>query len=195
MTARLLAAGAGLVLLVPLVFVTAVAGILPGPPAPRAEAPPPAPTEDPAQAPAAAGELATQVLANPRLAIYPAGREDIAAGVIDARVLALLQTLAQRWELTVTSLKTGHSKCVGGGARAGCSVSNHWHGRGADIAAVDAVAVTAGNAGALEVAHDLATLPAPLRPDEVGTPWPALDEPGFFSDAAHRDHLHVGYDR
>jgi len=141
-----------------------------------------------------AAELASQVLANPRLTIYEAGRADIAAAVIDARVLALLQTLSQRWELTVTSLKTGHSMCVGGGAYAGCSVSNHYYGRGVDIGAVDGRAVTPGNTAALDVAQTLAALSGPLRPDEVGTPWPALDAPGFFSDRAHLDHLHIGWE-
>lgn len=138
--------------------------------------------------------LAAQVLANPRLTIYEAGRGDVAAGAVDTRVLVVLQTLSQRWELTVTSLKAGHSMCVGGGAYAGCSVSNHWYGRAVDIGAVDGAAVTPANTAALEVALTVAALPEPLRPTEVGTPWPALDPPGFFSDADHEDHLHVGYD-
>lgn len=195
MIARALAAGAVAALLTPLVFVAAVVGILPGRAGAVDQTTPTPPAAVPLPLPADPGGLADQILANPRLTIYPAGRDDIASGVIDSRVLTLLQTLSQRWELTVTSLKSGHSKCVGGGARAGCSVSNHWHGRGVDIAEVDGAAVTAGNTAALDVARTLAALPPPLRPDEAGTPWPALDDPGFFADAAHRDHLHIGYDR
>jgi len=193
--ARSLAAGAVAALLAPLVFVAAAVGILPGRAGAVDQTTMPTPASVPLAPTANAGELADQVLANPRLTIYAAGRGDIASGVIDSRVLTLLQTLSQRWELTVTSLKSGHSRCVGGGARAGCSVSNHWHGRGVDIAEVHGAAVTAGNTAALDIARTLAALPAPLRPDEVGTPWPALDDPGFFADAAHRDHLHIGYDR
>ena len=127
---RWLAAGLAALLLVPLLFVAALAGALPARPATDAEGPseaalvglPPAYLADQALAedgvyvagPAiAAGggdarALAAQVLVNPRITVYDGGRADIAAGIVDARVLALLQTLSARWELTVTSLKAGH---------------------------------------------------------------------------------------
>lgn len=137
--------------------------------------------------------LIALVLSNPRLDIYPEGRQDIAAGRIDARILTVLQLASERHTISVSSLKTGHSRCVGGGDRNGCTVSHHWHGRGADISMVDGRLVTAGNRNARALALWLAELPAPLRPDEVGTPWAELSHlPGFFSDPAHADHLHLG---
>jgi hypothetical protein len=138
--------------------------------------------------------LNAMVLANPRLDIYPAGRDDIATGRIDARVLTVLQLLGQDHTLTVTSLKTGHSRCIGGGDYPGCRVSHHWHGRAVDIAAIDGRLVNSSNATARSVAQRLDELPGPARPSEVGTPWPELTRlTGFFSDAAHTRHLHLGW--
>ena len=46
------------------------------------------------------------------------------------------------------------------------------------------------------VERALASLPAPLRPDELGSPFADLSTlPGLFSDDDHQDHLHLGYDQ
>lgn len=138
--------------------------------------------------------LIAVVLANPRLEIYPAGRDDIAAGRIDARVLTVLQLLSQDHTLTVVSLKTGHSRCIGGGDYPGCRVSHHWHGRAVDIAAIDGRNVDRNSSDARVFAERLHALPPPLRPSETGTPWTDLTAlPGFFSDTAHTRHLHLGW--
>ena len=138
--------------------------------------------------------LIAMVLANPRLDIHPAGRDDIAAGRIDARVLTVLQLLSQDHTLTVVSLKTGHSRCIGGDYP-GCRVSHHWYGRAVDIAAVDGQSVNGSSSTARALAERLHALPPPLRPSEIGTPWADLTPlPGFFSDDAHTRHLHLGWD-
>jgi hypothetical protein len=138
--------------------------------------------------------LIAMVLANPRLDIYPAGRDDIAAGRIDARVLTVLHVLSQQHTLTVVSLKTGHSRCIGGGDHTGCRVSHHWHGRAVDVAAIDGRPVDSSNTTARAVAQRLHELPHRLRPSEVGTAWADLSRlPGYFSDEAHRGHLHLGW--
>ena len=140
--------------------------------------------------------LAQAVLDNPRITIYAAGRADIAAGRIDPRVLDTLQSLSRRWTIAVSSLQSGHSKCVGGGAYPGCTVSNHWYGRAVDIYRVNGHPVTAANADARDIVHTLYTLAGPDHPDEIGSPWRDLDPlPGLFSDAAHDNHLHLGWDR
>ncbi len=55
-------------------------------------------------------QLVQRTLADPRLEIYSCGREDIQTGQIDRRILSLLEYLAERgFDLTVTSLKCGHS--------------------------------------------------------------------------------------
>jgi hypothetical protein len=55
--------------------------------------------------------------------------------------------------------------------------------------------VSPANGAARQAALALASLPAPLRPDELGTPFAELSGPGLFSDDDHQDHLHLGYDR
>lgn len=133
------------------------------------------------------------VLANPRLDIYEDGRQDIAAGLIDARILTILQLASEHHILRVSSLKTGHSRCVGGGNHDGCRVSHHWYGRGADISIVGGQPVTADNARARRLALLFARLRPELRPDELGIPWPDLEFSGAFSDKAHTGHLHLGF--
>ncbi|MPZ74317.1 MAG: hypothetical protein GEU74_14015, partial [Nitriliruptorales bacterium] len=129
------------------------------------------------------------LLTNPRLVLSPRVRGDLESGLIDDRVVAVLAGLAQRHTVGVSVLRSGHSKYVAGTSR----VSNHWCGQAADIWMVDGAAVTPGNARAQEAAVWMSMLPAPLRPSEVGTPWPAMSGNGYFSDAAHQDHLHVGF--
>lgn len=134
------------------------------------------------------------VLSNPRIDIYEAGRVDIAEGRIDARILAVIQAASAEHTLYVSSLVSGHSRCVGGGDAADCRVSNHWYGRAADVSIVDNQAVISANMAARGVALWMATLIDNLRPDDVGTPWEDLAViPGFFSDADHQDHLHLGF--
>ena len=138
--------------------------------------------------------LIAMVLVNPRLDIYQGGRDDIAQGRIDARVLTVLLLASERHTLGVVSLKTGHSRCIGGREHQGCRVSHHWHGRAVDFATIDGQAVTPDNLVALELALWLNELPPHLRPDEVGTPWHQLTPlPGYFSDQAHQGHLHLGW--
>ena len=138
--------------------------------------------------------LIAMVLTNPRLDIYEAGRGDIAAGRIDARVLQVLQLASQTYTLQGSSLQTGHARCVAGTKGAECRVSHHWHGRAADISAVNGTPVRRRNAAARELAEWLGRLPPELRPSEVGSPWQGLTPSGIhFTDSAHADHLHVGW--
>jgi hypothetical protein len=139
--------------------------------------------------------LVAAVLSNPRLEIYIGGRTDIAEGRIDNRVLLVLQLATEHWSISVSSLQTGHSKCVGGGSYEGCNVSNHWEGRAFDVHRVGGQPVDTRNDQAYEFTVWLSSLPAELVPDGVGSPWADLQLPGYFHDAAHRHHVHVGYDR
>ena len=75
-------------------------------------------------------------------------------------------------------LITGHDQFTSGG-----SVSNHYVGRGLDIATVDGEIVRPNSIASRELAEALADLPESIRPTEVGTPWP-IDAPGFFTDGA-----------
>jgi hypothetical protein len=137
--------------------------------------------------------LAAAVLANPNIALRPEAEADVRAGRVDPRVLAVLLALSERFTLAgVGPFLSGHSYYVAGTNRP----SNHSFGRAVDIGAIDGVPVSPANGAARQAALALASLPAPLRPDELGTPFAELSGlPGLFSDDDHQDHIHLGYDR
>jgi hypothetical protein len=129
------------------------------------------------------------LLANPRLVLTPRARGDLESGTTDPRVVALLAAAADRHVLGVSVIRSGHTKYVAGTNR----VSNHYCGQAADIWMVDGVPVTRSHVGARMMAQWLKALPDGVRPTEVGTPWGDLSGGGFFTDAAHQGHLHVGF--
>lgn len=132
---------------------------------------------------------ASDLLANPHLVLTEVARADLAHGVVDPRVVALLAALSESHVIGVSVLETGHSLFVAGTTR----VSNHVFGRAADIYMVDGEAVSPGSRAAAAAVAWLGTLTGPARPDEVGQPFADLPAAGFFSDAAHLDHIHVAY--
>ncbi len=136
---------------------------------------------------------AEAVLANPKIVLRPEAEADVQAGRVDPRVLAVLLALSERFSLAgVGPFVTGHSYYVAGTNRP----SNHAFGRAVDIGTIDGELVSPPNGAARQAALALASLPAPLRPDEIGTPFSELSGlPGVFSDADHQDHIHLGYDR
>ena len=82
--------------------------------------------------------LKQRVLDDPALSIYACGRNDIATGQIDRRVLAVMEYLvAKGYRLTITSLKCGHSYLTASG-----NVSAHSYGSAVDIAAVNGIPIT-----------------------------------------------------
>jgi hypothetical protein len=133
---------------------------------------------------------ATALVEEPRLTLTPQARDDILAGVVDSRLLALLAAASAKHPITVRVNRSGHAQYVRGTDR----VSNHYYGRGVDISAVDGAAVSATNEAALELALSILASGPPLRPDELGSPWTSLTEfAGAFSDDDHADHLHLGW--
>jgi cell wall-associated NlpC family hydrolase len=179
------------------------------PPAPAAEAAPaahaaaaaePAPSSssassrvDPAQygAEGTGGSPSPEVralLGNDHVTFDSTGIADMKGGKMDPRIVSVLTAISKDHKITVSAMISDHDKTTSGG-----SVSNHYYGRAVDISVVDGQAVSPGNAAAREVANALASLPASIRPSEVGSPW---DLPGTadFSDSAHQNHLHVAYD-
>jgi len=135
--------------------------------------------------------LQKRVLANKSLEIYECGREDIAGGRIDRRVLAMLEYLTVRgFEMTVTSLQCGHSLLTASG-----NVSEHTTGTAVDIPVINGVPVT-GNQGpgspTEELVREVLRLQGTMHPHQVIS---LLDFPGptSFPMADHYDHVHVGY--
>ncbi|HEY6889328.1 MAG TPA: CHAP domain-containing protein, partial [Solirubrobacter sp.] len=132
------------------------------------------------------GAEALALLNNKNIVFDPDGIADIKAGRIDPRVVAVLTKLSGEHKITVTCMCSDHDKFTAGG-----SVSNHHFGRGMDIGAIDGETVGPGSPLAREVASELSSLNPDYRPNEIGSPF-AIAGPGYFTDAAHQNHIHVG---
>jgi hypothetical protein len=136
-------------------------------------------------------ELQKRVLADEALEIYECGREDIAAGQIDRRVLAMLEYLVSKgYELTITSLRCGHSIMSASGY-----VSEHSTGDAVDIPVINGVPVTGHQGpGTLtdELIRTVLQLQGTMHPHQVIS---LEDLPGetSFALADHYDHVHIGY--
>jgi hypothetical protein len=116
----------------------------------------------------------------------PAG--DFASPRLDRRVRRLLAAIAAQHAIRVSCIRTGHSWYVAGTQR----VSNHSVWRAVDVDQVDGHPVRAANRAARELALWIGRGGAGVRPSEVGSPWGFGRRP-WFTDAGHRDHLHVGF--
>src|SRR5829696_5123462 len=130
---------------------------------------------------------ALALLKNKNISFDDTGVSDLKAGKIDPRVVAVLTKLSHEHKLTISCMCSDHSKFTSGG-----SVSNHFHGRGVDIASVDGETVNPGSVAARELATEMQEISRDYRPDEIGSPW-AISGPGYFTDAGHQDHVHLGF--
>jgi Transglycosylase SLT domain len=135
--------------------------------------------------------LQKRVLANKSLEIYECGREDIASGRIDRRILAMLEYLSVKgFDLSVTSLQCGHGLLTTSG-----NVSEHTTGTAVDIPVINGVPVT-GNQGpgtpTDELIRAVLQLQGTMHPHQVIS---LEDFPGptSFAMSDHYDHVHVGY--
>ena len=132
----------------------------------------------------------SNILNNPRIVLTDTARSDIEQGLIDGRILAMLEVASQRFTVAVSVLKTGHSPYVAGTT----SFSKHFFGRAVDIYSVNGQNVSPLNPHAQALSVWLSQFPSELRPSEVGSPFASLLFPGAFSDADHLNHIHVGFD-
>jgi Transglycosylase SLT domain len=134
--------------------------------------------------------LQQKVLNDPALSIYSCGRNDIATGQIDRRILAVMEYLvAKGYRLTITSLKCGHSYLTSSG-----NVSAHSYGAAVDIAAVNGIPIT-GHQGPGSITEavikDLLLLQGTMRPAQIIS---LMDlGPPTFILPDHYNHIHVGY--
>jgi hypothetical protein len=129
---------------------------------------------------------------NPNLATTTSGgcqpAPDLAAGRLDVRVTSLLSVLADHYRLRISCVHTGHSRYVRGTSR----VSNHTVWRAVDIDRVNGQPVGPTSQAARALVGWLDGLQGPLRPAEVGSPWPLGHRP-YFSNEDHQHHIHIGY--
>jgi murein DD-endopeptidase MepM/ murein hydrolase activator NlpD len=135
--------------------------------------------------------LQKRVLADKGLSIYPCGREDIAGGQVDRRVLAMLEYLRSKsFKMKITALKCDHSRLTSGG-----NVSEHSSGDAVDIAEIDGVPVR-GHQGpgtpADKLIRDVLQLQGTMHPHQVIS-LENLPGSTSFAQADHYDHVHIGY--
>jgi murein DD-endopeptidase MepM/ murein hydrolase activator NlpD len=137
-------------------------------------------------------QLQRSVLADPRLTIYDCGRQDVATGTIDRRVLATLEFLsASGLRLTVSALECGHGYYTTSG-----NVSEHSSGNAVDIAAVNGIPI-AGHQGSGSITdltiRRLLTLQGTMKPHQIISlmTYPGTDNTLALPD--HADHIHVGF--
>jgi hypothetical protein len=135
-------------------------------------------------------DLVNRVLHDGRVTIYPGGRQDLASGRVDVRVVVLIEYLADTYgQVTVSCLISGHRLY----ARPGV-VSAHIYGRAVDIADVGGVSIYGHQepGGITEHAvRSILLLPSELQPKQVISLL-GLGGPSFPL-ANHYDHIHVGY--
>lgn len=143
----------------------------------------------PTSRPAALPDAAKAVLDNPRIDLPDSARWDIYRGEISADLLAIMDRLAERFNYSVTVLKSGHPKRVFGTR----FVSNHTMGRAVDIWAVGKVPVVRQVADLESLARRFArlALDEPLV-NELGSPWDLGKD--SFSNIVHQDHIHIAFD-
>lgn len=146
---------------------------------------------DPLPPPQSSSALA--VLSNPPLDLPDSARWDIRNGHIDESLLVLLEALAGRYRLRITTLASGHPVQVFGEER----LSRHGSGPAVDIHSVDGVPVVAQRADRASAAFRLVQRVLAHHPNtKVSSPW-RLDAPRsrWFTDLVHHDHIHLAVAR
>jgi len=146
------------------------------------------PTEPPLAGDGQLSAAAQAVLDNANVRLPGAAEADLRTGALDDTMLTILDGLAQEHVIDVLTFYDGHPENVFETDR----TSNHHHGRAVDIWAIDDRQV-------VTLREDRAFLDpikrraAELGATEVGGPYDLNGpKPGFFTDAVHQDHLHVG---
>jgi hypothetical protein len=137
-------------------------------------------------------QLIQLVLNDPRIRIYPCGREDIATGQIDRRVLATLAYLAASGlNPLVSALKCGHSFYTSAG-----TLSEHSYGDAVDIASINGIAIL-GHQGPGSITETtirkLLLLQGTMKPHQIISlmTFPGTDNTLSLPD--HANHIHVGF--
>ncbi len=136
--------------------------------------------------------LQRRVLADSRVEIYEAGRQDIRAGAIDRRVLATIEFLtASGLKPTITSLKSGHSYLSASG-----NVSEHSSGSAVDVAKINGIPIVGhqGPGSITDVSiRRLLTLQGTMKPHQIISLMTFDGADNTLSLPDHDDHIHVGF--
>ncbi len=137
-------------------------------------------------------QLERTVLSDPGITIYACGRQDIASGAIDRRVLAVLAFLSRSGlKPTVSALECGHSEYTTSG-----NVSEHYSGDAVDISEINGVPIAAhqGVGTVTDVTiRALLSLQGEFVPHQIIS---LMQYPGAANTLAmpdHWNHIHVGF--
>src|SRR4051794_11436916 len=134
--------------------------------------------------------LQKRVLSDPRVELYPGGRNDVRTGQIDRRVLATLEYLAESGlNPSVSCLKSGHSFFTSSG-----NVSEHTSGNAVDISAINGISIL-GHQDPGDVTDQavkrLMLLQGTMQPHQIIS---LLDYgANTMSLPDHANHIHVGF--
>jgi hypothetical protein len=137
--------------------------------------------------------LVKRVLVDRRIQVYSCGRNDIATGQIDRRVLATLEFLAASGlKPTISALKCGHSLMTTSG-----NVSEHSTGTAVDIAAINGIVITPATQGPGSITditiQRLLTLQGTMKPHQIISLMTFKDADNTLAMGDHDDHIHVGW--
>jgi soluble lytic murein transglycosylase-like protein len=137
-------------------------------------------------------ELQRTVLSDPGIDIYQCGREDIAKGKIDKRLLAVLAYLSRiNLKPTVSALECGHSEMTVSGF-----VSEHYTGDAVDISAINGIPI-AGHQGAGTITdltiRTLLTLQGEFVPHQIISLMKYPGAPNTLAMPEHWNHIHIGF--
>ncbi len=137
-------------------------------------------------------ELERTVLSDPGIEIYACGRQDIASGAIDGRVLATLEFLSRSGlRPTVSALRCGHGEFTTSG-----NVSEHYFGDAVDIAAINGIPI-AGHQGPGSITdvtiRALLTLQGRFVPHQIISLMKYPEASNTLALPDHWNHIHVGF--
>ncbi len=137
-------------------------------------------------------QLTNRVLVDPHVQIYPCGRRDIEAGLIDRRVLATIEFLsASGLDPYVSGLECGHSLSGASGTDAAGAT-----GASLDISKVNGIPVL-GHQGPGSIAditvRRLLTLQGSMRPDQIISDMSYKDQSNTLSLPDHRNRIQITF--
>ncbi|MFZ0089919.1 MAG: lytic murein transglycosylase [Solirubrobacteraceae bacterium] len=137
-------------------------------------------------------QLTNRVLADPHVQIYPCGRRDIEAGLIDRRVLATIEFLsASGLDPDVTGLDCGHSSSGSDGVDATGAT-----GASVDISKINNIPVLGhqGSGSVTDLAiRRLLTLQGSMRPDEIISDIAYKSQSNTLALADHQNRIQITF--
>jgi hypothetical protein len=131
---------------------------------------------------------ARRVLSSDRIDLPPAARADVRSGLVHDSVLGAMLTVAGRYRIGISVLRSGHPLYVFGTTRP----SDHPRGRAFDTCCIDGRPVVDTHTSKRLVLGFMEAAAA-AGSYNVGGPYLPGAAPQFFSDATHHDHVHAGF--